>query len=146
MDRFGHTERIIFAHIQDLLNISVPSSTTKSKFATLWKLKDNLQAHVRSLETLGVSGTQYGVILTPLILSRLPQDIRLEWARESKDKESDLDWLMNFLQTEIERRERSQTFKDSVPIKSEENGIRRQFQLYRLPPRLMDVGFVGSVT
>ena len=144
VDRFGRTERIIFAHIQDLLNISVPASTTKSKVATLWKLKDNLQAHVRSLETLGVNGTQYGVILTPLILSRLPQDIRLEWARESKDKESDLDWLMNFLQTEIERRERSQTFKDSVPIKSEEKRDKATVSALQTSSETNGCGFCGK--
>ena len=47
---------------------------------TLWKLCDDLKAHVRSLETLQVSGEQYSVILTLLILSWLPQDINLEWA------------------------------------------------------------------
>ena len=30
VDRFGHTERIIFTHIQDLLNTSVPAFTTKA--------------------------------------------------------------------------------------------------------------------
>ena len=44
-----------------------------------------------SLETLQVSGEQYGVILTPLILSRLSQDIHLEWAEEGEGHESDLD-------------------------------------------------------
>ena len=40
-----------------------------------------------------------GVILTPLILSRLPQDARLEWPREGRV--SDLDWPLTFLDREI---------------------------------------------
>ena len=50
-----------------------------------------------------------------LILSRLPQDVRLEWARESEGRESDLDWL-TFLASEINQRERSQSFRDASTL------------------------------
>ena len=50
------------------------------------------------------------MVLTPLVLSRLPPDLRLEWAREGELHESDLGYLIDFLQRELERRERSQTF------------------------------------
>lgn len=107
--RFGRKERLIFAHIQDLLNISVPKS---SKVSVLWKLQDELQSHVRSLEALEVTGSQFGVILTPLILSRLPLDVRMEWARDGEGHEGDLPFLLDFLAGEIKRRERSQSYKD----------------------------------
>ena len=68
---------------------------------------DDLQAHVRSLDALGISGEQYGVVLTPLILSRLTPELRLGWARDGEQHESDLLFLLSFLQREIERRERS---------------------------------------
>ena len=110
-DRYGRTERIIFTHIQKLLNITIPS---KCSISVLWKLNDDLQAHTRSLSALGIDGDKYGVILTPLILSRLPQDIRLEWSREGKGHESDLTFLLEFLQSEIQRRERSHVFKESI--------------------------------
>jgi hypothetical protein len=71
---------------------------------------DELQCHVRSLEAMGVDGEQYGVVLTPILLSRLPEQIRMEWAREGEGREGDLVWLLDFLRREIERRERSQTF------------------------------------
>ena len=106
--RFGRKEKIIYSHILELLNIQVGP---KYSIASLWKLQDSLVTHVRSLETLGVAGDQYGVILTPLILTRLPHDIRMEWAREGESHESDLEFLLTFLQKEIQRRERSQTFK-----------------------------------
>ena len=76
--RFGRPESIIFSHIQELLNISVPR---QPKVPILWKMYDSLQAHVRSLEELRIYGKQYGVVLTPLVLSRLHPDLRLEWAR-----------------------------------------------------------------
>ena len=78
------------------MNITVPGNITCDN-TVLCKLQDELLAHVRSLEALGVTGEQSGVILTPLILSRLPQDVRLEWAREGQGRESDLDWLLMFL-------------------------------------------------
>ena len=123
--RFGRKERIIFSHIQELLNVNI-ASNKQSKVAALWQLQDNLQAHIRSLEALGVRGEEYGVILTPLILSRLPADIRLEWAREGESRESDLKWLMDFLHKEIERRERSQAFKDTThsKVSAEEKKVR----------------------
>ena len=87
------------------------------------KLYDLLQTHVRCLETLGVSGDTYGVILTPLVLSRIPPDIRLEWAREGEGKESDLAFLLEFLYKEIKRRERSQTFQRAdKPLEEKKSG------------------------
>ena len=110
-DRFGRKETIIFSHIQKLLNLSVPS---KCSVSALWKLNDDLQAHTRSLATLGIDGDKYGVILTPLILSRVPQELRLEWSRDGKGHESDLRFLLSFLEKEIQRRERSQMFQESL--------------------------------
>ena len=109
MKRFGQKERIIFGHIQKLL------TTPSAKHSTLWNLHDDLLASVRSLEQLGVGGDTYGVVLTPLLLHRLPHDIRLEWARVGEGKEGDLSFLLDFLYAEIGRRERSQTFESFQP-------------------------------
>ena len=112
-ERFGRPERIIFAHIQALLNVTMPPKSASVRYVTnLWKIQDELLTHIRSLEALGVKGDQYGLFLTPVILSRLPHDIRLEWSREGSGHESDLKWLLKFLQREIERRDRSESFKD----------------------------------
>ena len=111
--RYGRPERIIFAHVQELLVLEVPSTPSVEE---LWKTYNSLQSHIRSLAGLDIAGEQYGVILTPLVLSRLPQDLRLEWAREGEGHERDLDFLMDFLRKEIERRERSQTFTTNTSI------------------------------
>lgn len=122
-ERFGKPERIIFAHIQALLNINMPTKSSGSKYiASLWKMQDQLNTHVRSLEALGVKGGQYGVVLTPVILSRLPQEIRMEWSRDGSGHEGDLSWLMTFLQKEIERRERSHSYRDSCCTEETRSG------------------------
>lgn len=116
--RFGRPEKIIFTHIQELLSWDIP----KLEKGNLWNFYDKLISHVRSLDVLGISGKQYGVILTPLILSRLPQDIRIQWARVGESHESDLEYLLEFLQKELECRERSQTFSKE-PVQKEAHGI-----------------------
>ncbi len=69
----------------------------------------DLQAHMRSLEPLNMTGRHYAVVLTPLVLSRLPPYLRLEWARLGVLHESDIGFLLDFLQRELECREREQT-------------------------------------
>ena len=104
--RYGRKEKIIFQHIQEFLKLNVNVPHGNFKTSTLWALQGKLLGHIKSLEVLGVTGEMYGVILTPLIISSLPQDIRLEWAREVEGKEGDLDWLMEFLNKELNWRER----------------------------------------
>ncbi|XP_042892723.1 uncharacterized protein LOC122266866 [Penaeus japonicus] len=111
-ERYGRKERIIFTHVQALLNGKLSISTSSEKSVTqLWKLRDEILTHVRSLEALGVTGKQCEVFLTPIILSRLPHDLRLEWARDGDGHESDLDFLLDFLYKEISRLERSEAFR-----------------------------------
>jgi len=110
-ERYGRRERIVFAHIQGLLNMGISGHEKSAPTSDLRKLQEELLAHIRSLEAFDIQGSNYGVVLTPVILSRLPSDIRLEWARTGEGKEDDLDYLLLFLKQEIERRERSEAFK-----------------------------------
>ena len=96
--RYGKPEKLIFIHVQGLLN---PEGSDLSA------LQDSLMAHIRSLESLGVDRDRYGVVLTPLVLSKLPEEVRMEWARTSEGHEGDLTHLLTFLNEEICRRERS---------------------------------------
>ena len=127
-ERYARPEKIRFAHIQELLNLRLENNSSVS----LYKMYNALVSHVRSLDQLDLKKEMYGVILVPLILSRLPDEMKLEWAREEgegangddkKDdkipKESNLEFLLSFLKIEIERRDRSNSLRDpfapSVP-------------------------------
>ena len=99
--RFGRHDLVVFSHVQALLDL-VPASLDK-----LRELVNTLLIHIRSLESLGITGESYGVLLNPIILSRLPQPVRLEWAREAEGKEGDLAHLISFLTREVEQRGRS---------------------------------------
>ena len=102
-DRYGRKDKIIVHHIMALLELKTTSSTTTA----LQELNDKLLFHTRALENLDIKGNQYGVLLTPVILHSLPSEIKLEWARDADGHESDLDFLMKFLKSEITRRTRS---------------------------------------
>ena len=110
-NRYGRPELIIFRHVERLLALEEACNVSE-----LQHLQDQLLAHVRSLNALGVTGDKYGVILTPLVLSKLPKDICLQWARSSAGKESDLDWLLTFLKEDIESRVRSGVFASLNPV------------------------------
>ena len=85
-DRYGRKDLLIQNHISALLSNNLASqcqlsaSTSSGKsVALLWQFQDEILSHIRSLEALGIKGTQTEVFLCPIILSRLPQDLRLEW-------------------------------------------------------------------
>ena len=77
--------------------------------AGLRKLYDNLVGHIASLEAVEIGGEQHGVLWTPVVLTCLPQRIRAEWARQSKGKQSNLTFLLQFLLKEIKHMETLQT-------------------------------------
>lgn len=104
LKRYGKKELVIFAHIQALLQLDVGSNSSD-----LSLFYDKLIANVRGLQGLGITSNQYGVILTPIIVSRLSQELRDDWAKDSEGKESDMDHLVKFLDSELARRERSQS-------------------------------------
>ncbi|MEE4247170.1 MAG: DUF1759 domain-containing protein [Kangiellaceae bacterium] len=106
-ERFGRKEKIVFMHVQELLNAEAPQQTDP---AALWKFYDFLQSHIRSLAALDIRGDQYGVLLTPIIVSRLTPSLRKEWARQGEKREGDLTFLLEFLKKEVETLDRSSTF------------------------------------
>ena len=53
--RFGRKELIVFAHVQELLALSVPEQ--------LSRIRDTLNVHVRSLSTQGITADNFGVDL-----------------------------------------------------------------------------------
>ena len=79
-ERFAKASKIIFANVNQLLQLGLKDGDD------LNSVQEALLLQVRSLERLGIGGETYGVILTSLILSRLPDSFRMEWTRNSADK------------------------------------------------------------
>jgi len=118
--RYGKRNTSTYRHIQELLNIAT-SNLAGTRTESLRHLQDSLRIHIRGLENLGISQDKYGILLTPIVLSCLPTEMKILWSRQMKDKDADLEQLMTFLDQEIEFKESSSALKfAAVGVKAEE--------------------------
>ena len=103
-DRFGRPELIIMHHMEDLLQlIPVRSSGEVRQLRAVY---DKIETNVRSLQGLGIKSDQYGVILVSIILSKVPEDIRLIITRQFEEKSWTFEILLKAFKNELEARER----------------------------------------
>ena len=115
--RFGRPQQIISAHMNEILKIQPCASDRPSSLRFLY---DKLSVHVRGLSSLGVSSEQYGSLLIPIIMSKLPNEIRLEIARKSTTEVWKIEQLLETIKGEIEAREASEV------VKTQEVHVRKQ--------------------
>ena len=84
------------------LNPSLPSD-----LRGLRRLYDLVESQVRGLRSLGVASESYGSLLSSVLISKLPQELRLIVSREVTTGEWDLERLINIVEKEIDARERA---------------------------------------
>ena len=108
-ERFGKPQTVITAHMDDLLKLHDLGSNCQVK--DLRAVLDQLTIHVRGLESLGISAQHYGSLLTPIVMSKLPPDVRLLVARNAKGSLLELGSIMHMLKVEVEAREASFSLK-----------------------------------
>ena len=71
-ERFKNPQQIISGHMDELLKL--PNCTETDRPTKLRFIYDKLNVHVRGLCSLA---EQYGRLLVPVIMSKLPQNLRL---------------------------------------------------------------------
>ena len=106
--RFGKTQQVISAHMDELLHL--PNCGT-DKPSSLRFVFDKVRIHVRGLEALGVSSKEYGSLLIPIVMNKLPNDLRMRVARETSGDVWKIDEILEILRKEIEATEASERFK-----------------------------------
>ena len=106
--RFGKPQQLISAHMDELLKISSCSTDKPSQLRYLY---DKLSVNIRGLEALGVKSDQYGSLLIPIIMAKLPPEIRVHVARNTTQDVWDIESILNVIQNEIEAREISEKVK-----------------------------------
>ena len=109
-ERFGKTQRTIAAHMDEILKIQACSS---GRTIQLRYVYDKLSVHVRGLFSLGISSEQYGSMLIPIIMPKIPNEIRLVIARKNIAKICNIDDLLNTIKVEIEARDVSEGVQSS---------------------------------
>ena len=82
-DRFGKTQQIITAHMDELIKITPCHNDRPTSLRYVF---DQISVHTRGLASLDVFPEQYGSLLISIIMSKLPNEIRLDVARNSTDE------------------------------------------------------------
>ena len=75
-EHFGEPKKIISVHMQALLDRLNPVY----QLSSLQLFYDTMENHVRGLESLGRSHETYGDLLVPIVLGKLPSDMRTNLA------------------------------------------------------------------
>ena len=116
-DRFGKPQLLISNHMDALLKLPIVSSVHETK--KLRDLYDKIEINIRSLKALGIESESFGNLLVPVVMEKIPSELRLIISRKFGSKETwDLDVLLNALKSELEARERCNAVKTSSPTNS----------------------------
>ncbi|XP_066926364.1 uncharacterized protein [Clytia hemisphaerica] len=103
-ERFGDEQIIISAHMNKLLNLETTSNFIDIK--ELRMLYNNIEIQIRNLRGIGLEEKRYGPMLAPVIMSKLPQEIKLLLTRKFGKDVWAIDKLLEALQQEVEAREK----------------------------------------
>ena len=114
-ERFGRTRQIISAHMEELYKLG--SCSTSERSNSLRFVYDKISVHIHGLSLLGVASDQYNGLLIPVIMSKLPNEVQVRIARETKGTVWKIEELMDVIKREVEAREVS----ESVKITEERN-------------------------
>ncbi|XP_064645112.1 uncharacterized protein LOC135498657 [Lineus longissimus] len=79
--RYGKPHKIIATHMKGLWDIATSLSNAQS----LRSFYNTVEMHIRGLKALGKDESTYGELLTPMILEKLPDAIRMQILREHGD-------------------------------------------------------------
>ena len=114
-DRYGKPQHIISAHMKEI--IKLPACTGERPSALRY-VYDKVNVNIRGLASMGINSAQYGSLLIPIIMTKLPQDLRLHIARETDKDIWEIDELMTVIKREVEAREASEFVKLHQPKQS----------------------------
>ena len=103
--RFGNKQVIISKHMDALMNMATIPSDRNLK--ELRRLYDHTESHVRGLKSLGIEAASYGALLSPILLTKLPPDLRLIVSRKVSSSNLDMDALLTTFEEELTARERA---------------------------------------
>ena len=109
-ERYGNKQLVISSHMDDLVRLERLSSS-RVNVSEVRKLYDKIEGHLRSLVALGKNSDEFGDVLIPVILDKLPNDIRLEISRKLGQDNWEINVFMKLLSDEIMARENCEYVK-----------------------------------
>ena len=103
-ERYDNPQRIISAHMDALLNMK--SVSDSHDLGALRRLCDGVYTHVRALGNLGRRTEHYGDMFAPILLNKIPKEIRLSVCKNVSEDSFSLDELLKNFSEELKSRER----------------------------------------
>ena len=103
-DSFGRKQQIVSTRIEELLKLQ---NCPKENTTQLRQIYDKINIHVRGLKAQDVTSDQYGSLLIPVIMARIPGEIAVQIARETKNCiwSIQLKEILETLKAEVEAKE-----------------------------------------
>ncbi|KRY42480.1 hypothetical protein T03_12238, partial [Trichinella britovi] len=101
-EKYGNSQLLIEEHLKSLQNL--PVITNQWDLKRLEKFVSDMEINIRGLETLKTPPAVYHAVLMPLILSRLPREISVEWKHQNPNRQKDMYVLLLFLKAGLRSR------------------------------------------
>ena len=140
-ERFGNEKFIVSTHMNNLLKIKPVTRDRDVK--GLRTLYDNIESQARSLESLGIDSKNYGALLAPVIMEKIPHYIRLIINR--KVKEWDLQQMLEVLREELQARESCTSVnKDDEKPEIRKNSFTSYYSRENLQPNTASSLLIGT--
>ena len=102
--RFGDEQVILSSHMHNLLTLDSVRGVSDVK--GLRTLCDRIEGQVRCLEALGIKAKNYGPLLIPVIMTKIPNEMKLIISRKFENDLWDTEVILGALHTELQARER----------------------------------------
>ena len=90
--------------------LKLPACTTE-KSTSLRFVYDKINVTIRGLDSLGIKAEQYWNLLIPIIMTKLPPDLRLRFAGNTDKDVWEIKELMELVKREVEARKTSEGVK-----------------------------------
>lgn len=103
-DRYGNTERILEHHIRKFLNLKPVKDA--SNLGELRRLITEISTHIRTLKNLKMPPSRCSEILNTRIKELVPDEIMILYERQRKEEICNTDDLIDFLNKEMQVREK----------------------------------------
>jgi len=99
--RYGSRRRILRAHVNAILNLESPNIKS---FSSLRNFVDAVRRHVHGLNGQGISGENFEIFLSEILIIKMPVEIKHSWSKLNEDNMM-LDSLLNIVECEAKHRE-----------------------------------------
>jgi hypothetical protein len=101
--RYEKPDLLQASHVNAIIALNPVNS--RSDYKGLRHLHNQMMCHITSLESAGMSWESYAATLGPIVIGKLPSEMRVEWRKIDKNTFSSFRDLMGFIEAEAEGQE-----------------------------------------